>query len=676
MAAAFTWFLYFFKKKDSGLSNAKIILLSSLRFTALLIIGFLLLTPIFKTNKKEVEKPTILFVQDNSSSIVQNDDSIFIKSTYIQNVKNLISSIEQDYTVQTISMGSNISQSLDFSFTDRQTDFNPLFNLFKSKYYNQNIGAVIIASDGIYNKGYNPEQLASNTKFPIYTIALGDTIPKNDIFIQKVEYNNKAFKGNKTPIFVHVSANGLKNTETIISLKKENLVIESIAIKIHDNNFYKKLVFNIHTNESGLHKYTIEISKIDSEYSILNNKKPIFIEVNENKQKIILIQNGWHPDVGAINKALINNPAYELTIKNAKNIIESIKEYDLVILHQLPSVTNGIENLLKELIEIEKPVLFILGEQTSIKALNQSSLGIEITNFKNAFDNTNIGINERFSLFTINGDKDILNRLPPLSVPFGDFNVNHLSNVLYFQSLGNLATQKPLIYFPVTGGQRVGVICGEGIWRWRLSEFSITQSHEITDEIIQKTVQYLVTQSKKDRLIIEAPHVIDEGQAIIINAKLYNPSYELVTSPELELVVYDENNNSFPYFFSKSQVDYNLELNGLVSGKYIYKAKAKIGVEEFKKTGSFIVSQMHLEKINSVANHNLLFKMANNSGGAMVMPNDLKLIYQGIKNNIHIHSIVYSVKGREELIDKKILFIVLAILLAIEWFLRKLWGTR
>ncbi len=39
-----------------------------------------------------------------------------------------------------------------------------------------NLGAVVLAGDGIYNQGVEPLFAASGLSVPIYTIALGDTV--------------------------------------------------------------------------------------------------------------------------------------------------------------------------------------------------------------------------------------------------------------------------------------------------------------------------------------------------------------------------------------------------------------------------------------------------------------------------------------------------------------------
>ena len=53
-------------------------------------------------------------------------------------------------------------------------------------YSNQNVGAVILASDGIYNEGSNPLYANFELNAPIHVIALGDTVPSRDVILKRV----------------------------------------------------------------------------------------------------------------------------------------------------------------------------------------------------------------------------------------------------------------------------------------------------------------------------------------------------------------------------------------------------------------------------------------------------------------------------------------------------------
>ncbi len=69
LALVYAFGLYFRDKKLEELTKSKIWLLATFRFFSSFIISLLLLAPLLKTVTTTIEKPTIVFINDNSESI-------------------------------------------------------------------------------------------------------------------------------------------------------------------------------------------------------------------------------------------------------------------------------------------------------------------------------------------------------------------------------------------------------------------------------------------------------------------------------------------------------------------------------------------------------------------------------------------------------------------------------
>ena len=130
---------------------------------------------------------------------------------------------------------------------------------------------------------------------------------------------------------------------------------------------------------------------------------------------------------------------------------------------------------------------------------------------------------------------------------------------------------------------------------------------------------------------IDCKKQFTENSNVYFEASLYNDSYELINDKEISLVIQNDIGDEFVYEFSKTAESYNLNVGVLEIGKYTFLAKAK-GSELFRK-GSFDVKAIQLEQLNTVANHNLLFQLANNSGGKLFYPNQLDEIISAIKKS-------------------------------------------
>lgn len=80
--------------------------------------------------------------------------------------------------------------------------------------------AMILFSDGIYNTGVNPKYKTPD--FPVYTVALGDTVAYPDVYIRNVETDKFNFVNTIFPIKVEVGAIKQKGSQVKCSLKQND----------------------------------------------------------------------------------------------------------------------------------------------------------------------------------------------------------------------------------------------------------------------------------------------------------------------------------------------------------------------------------------------------------------------------------------------------------------------
>jgi hypothetical protein len=204
-----------------------------------------------------------------------------------------------------------------------------------------------------------------------------------------------------------------------------------------------------------------------------------------------------------------------------------------------------------------------------------------------------------------------------------------------------------------------------------MRDFAEHTNHNLFNELITKSVQYLAVKSDKSFFRISALKTINENETIEIDAEVYNKSYELITEPDVTLTLSNSDGKKFNYTFGKTTNAYKLNIGLLPFGEYKYDAKVKVNGELFVKHGSLIVKEIVSEKINTVADHQLLFSMAKRTGGKLFYKNELEKLESELLKNDQIKPITYSQNNTTSLIDLKWLFWLILIFLSIEWYFRK-----
>lgn len=662
----YAYFLYRKEKKKETFSKSYLLTLFTLRFLSVLLISLLLMNFLLKRNLNQTEKPLILLALDNSASIVSGKDSTDIKTTFVQKLKELNSTLSEKYNVQALLFGNKIGLSDQPDFNDKETDISQLLNEVDNNYTNQNIGALVVCSDGIINKGMNPIALAEKFKFPVYTVALGDTTLKKDLILQKVNHNQVVYLGNKFPVEVTIQSIKLKGHDAIVTLTKDGVKKSSQTLKINNNNFTQTLNFVLEAEKPGVQKYNVIVEPLNDETNTANNSQNFIVDVIDTREKILILAAAPHPDVAAIKESIEAGQSYEVETGYA-DFNKPLKPYSLVIIHNIQLANSRIAI---ELANNKQPFLVVVPKPAD----NLPGLKLSITSAK--LNETEPVFNKNFSLFTLSEElKKYIKEFPAVNSYFGNYSTSASANSLLFQKIGFVETENPLIVFNENSGLRSGIIVGDGIWRWKFRDFADHGNYNLFSELILKTIQYLSVKADKSFFRLITKKIITENDPIEFTAEVYNQSYQPITEPDVTIVLTDENEKQYNYTMSKTSNSYFVEAGLFPAGEYKYKSTIKVNNQVYSQSGTITVKAIVAEKVNTVADHTLLFQLAQNTGGKLFSKNELDQLGKELMNNELIKPVTYTQKQLNDLIDLKWIFFLILGLLSLEWFLRKRSGT-
>lgn len=652
--AVYAALLYFFgRRRFSKWLN---LLLASLRFLAVSAIALLLLAPVARQVVEEQQKPTVVVALDASRSVVMSADSSFDASAIAE-------ADNYDVVFET--------------FGGETTDIAAELSDIAARYQGRNLGAVVLASDGIYNRGGNPASVAERLTFPVYTIALGDTTPQRDAALASVRHNRIAFLGGSFPLEVTVNASRLKGHSAQLTVHDgHGKQLAAQKIDYNDSRFSTTLTFSLQANEAGLQRYTVRLSLVDDEKESVNNSLSFFTDVIDGHRKVLIVGDAPHPDLAALKQAVESNPNYEAEVLLAENIKESGKasagqgkdegDLSLVVLHNLPSSAHQVPKEFETL-----PQLFVIGLRTDLPRFNALHTGLEIVAKARKSNEVTAVPNAQFSLFNFDiDDAEALEQLPPLTAPFGEAKASAGLQSLLTARLGSIDTRQPLVAAMVQGANRRAFVWGEGLWKWRLGDYLNSNSHEHFDQMISQLVNFSALTEGRDRFVVEADRHYAVGDEIVIGAQLYNESYEPVNSPEATFSLKGDS-LAGDYTFNRRGSGYTLSLPSLPEGLYRYKASTTYNGETFSDEGAFAVAALHLEQANLTADHSLLATVSAVTGGKMFYPDQLSSLLTPLST---LKPVIYSHTRFSELLNLPWVLALILLLLGVEWVLRKYHG--
>ena len=271
--------LLYYKNRSDDFSLLQKRLMAAFRFVVISLLSFFLLSPLLKLQVTQRQEPIILFFQDNSQSLIVGPDSAFIAEIYSEEIQRFFSGLEEDYILYSHTFGDDVRVLRDFNYQDKLTDISEIFSSIETQYTNRNIGAVVIASDGIYNRGRNPVYQSSSSFTPLYTIALGDTTPRKDLIINRLRHNRITYLNNIFPLEITVEARQVMGETSMLRVIHAGESVFEQRVSFTSDAHFETVTAELEATETGIKRYSVEIESIEDEITLENNTQDFFIEV-------------------------------------------------------------------------------------------------------------------------------------------------------------------------------------------------------------------------------------------------------------------------------------------------------------------------------------------------------------------------------------------------------------
>ncbi len=667
----------YLRDKKSGLLSKQRIFLSVCRGLSITIIVLLLCSFVYKTKQRIIEKPIIVIVSDNSSSIISQSDSLYFKEKhYSKDIKKLKNELQKHADVFIYEFDNELRNNISYSYTGEQTNLNQAIESILQRYEGRNISGMILATDGIVNTGGDPSVLAERLYFPLYAVGMGDTSSYADISIKNLRYNKSVVYGNRYPVEVVIHASDMKGKKTFILVKQNSKEVVREEIRINSEVFSEKRSFIFEANKKDINKIEFQIIPLKEEKNTANNYATAYVNVIEKKIKLGILFHAPHPDITAIKSSLEKAKNYSIDLLHTSTFNTSeIPNYDALILFHIPDKRHR-TNITEQVINSQTPYLLVVGQNTDLRQLSSLRTGLKLQQTSTLTQEVFPIINPDFSLFEISPElQNNIRYIPPLITFYGNYSLTEYYHQFIQQQIGNIHTTNPILAFSTEKNQINSVFFGEGLFKWKLYDYLKTGTHYAFDEIIQKTINLLVLKEDKRRLRINHKDVYYSTENAEITAEVYNRTMEMITTPDVNISIIHNNKTQRDFTFIPQISNYRLNLGKLKPGEYSWTATSELDKNVFETKGMFFVENISIENLNTKADHNILKFISEKSGGKFFSLKQINEIHNFIKKFSELNSLEYFSEKSDELISLKWILFLLILLLSTEWAFRKFFGS-
>lgn len=656
LALVVVYFQYYFRGKQKGKTR---IILTVLRFFGVFGLLLLLINPKFSKKSFTLEKPNLVFLVDNSSSVKGSEELVQQLTGEGRNNTD----VSERFEISSYQFGEKLRPFDTLSFAEKRTNIQQPLATLNDVFARRNT-AIVLISDGNQNIGKDYSLSGSARGAPIYTVTVGDTTRFEDLSIGPINTNTYAFLNNKYPLETYVTYQGNGKVKAKLAIKVDGATVFQELITLSKTTNLKNIKTLINANKVGVKAIEISIDTLNTERNTVNNTRTTAVEVISEKTKITIVSELLHPDIGALKKAIESNEQREVAIVKPSMSTQEIEETDIFILYQPNASFKAVFDFIAQK---QSNFMIVTGTQTDYRFLNgvQSEFQIE-TGYpgQEVFGNLNTG----FSKYDIL-DFD-LSDFPPLLSNAGPVSFGQPAETLIGVTIKGLDMNFPLLSVYGSNDSKKGLLMGEGIWKWRMQSFRNSGDFSDLDIFLGKLIRYLSTDTARNRLNLTYNRNYEGSNTAYISATYFDETYVFDPNASLTITVTNATTKASQKVPMVLKNDYfEADLTSLPPGLYAFSANVK--GQNYEERGSFIISDFDLEKQFVSSNYLKMQQLAQATGGQHFFPSEYKeLLSELISSNSYVPT-QKSTENVVSLIDFKILLGLIVLAFSLEWLIRK-----
>jgi uncharacterized membrane protein len=577
------------------------------------------------------------------------------------------------------------------------------------------LSAVVLATDGASNV---PRDLAAVLRelrardIPVFTVGVGNTARPMDAELTRVNMPRRVLVGSRLNIETIVGLSGYGATKVLLNVREDGRAIKTEEVNLRGNDT-QAVNLEITPATPGIHRYTVEVTPLDGELTVENNKQDSLVEVIEGPLRILHVEGEPRWELGKIRESIQPNeknvtvvslqrtgenkfyrqgvgaqtelatgfPKTEEELFSYHGLIIGSVEAGFFSADELRSIEAFVARRGGGLLAIGGRLAFDGGKYkgTPIDDLLPVSLTGEAVDDANSFTPVYkpvlTGAGQAHPITRLNEDRGAnqkaWNEMAPISVSEVLTNIKPGASVLLearrVQGSGTLVA--PLLIQQRYGRGQTLALTAADTWRWRMKMDSKNNAHET---FWRQMLRYLVSGTPEQVEIGTEKEVyaLDDMVSIVadIRDKKFNPvgdahAIARVTKPSglvvdvpLKFTTLNSVNTYAGEFKADELGDHRIELIG---------NSASLG--QLSARSNMLVSDLNREYYSAAQNSDLLKRIAAETGGKYYTAGEA----QSLLDDLIYRQSPYSERVTKDLWDMPINFMLIIGLLSAEWFLRK-----
>lgn len=590
------------------------------------------------------------------------------------------------------------------------------------------LSAILLISDGAANRnqasGNGIEDLLRTLRsrgIPVFTVGVGAREGPPDFELTRITLPRRILIGSAitAELFVRRSG-GLKADRLTVEISEDGRPLKSQNLdgrQLGESGDPQPLTVEFSPGSPGAHRYSFRLVPLDGEMTVENNVLDSLVEVTAGNPRILHLEGEPRWEYGKLRFSLSKNEKNVVLVSVLRsadgkfyrqgvasgseltagfpNTIEELFEYDGLVLGSIEAnfFTYDQLRLIEQFVGRRGGGVLALGGRRAFSGGRYAGTPIaEILPLE--IESTREGAEERVAGFKVrltprgrthpvtrlNEDRGLSTKaweeLPLVTIPEQLTRLKPGATVILEataagsnSNVSGEGSAVPLLVEQRYGRGRTLALLASDTWRWRMELPSANTSHE---NFWRQLLRYQISTAPSRFEVTAERDVYQTGDGVTLIAELNNPRFEPIGDASIVAAITlpsgEVQELPLEPVFEERSVSYRASLTAAAPGIYRVSTTARRSGEQLGEASStFFVSDASREFFDARLNTTLLKRIAAETGGS----------YYEVSQAKRLLAEITLLEGRNservarDLWDMPINFLLLIIILAAEWFLRK-----
>ena len=709
-------FLVIWKRRQATGAIARSLTIWALQSALVTVLLLMLWQPALSIPTLKPQQNIVAVLVDDSQSMALSEDGKTRRDRAVETLKGgLLDSLRKRFQVRLYRVGdtlARVEKPDDIATAAPATRLADGLKQVISESASLPVGAVVVLSDGAENAGGIDLETVSEIRrhqVPIHTIGFGREKFEHDLELTDLQIPVKTLAESRVMAQVNLRQRGYSGQKARVTLKSgsQTVATEDVTLKGDGVEQSVSLLFN--AGPGGAKDLEATVTPLAGEENQKNNRLARVLQVDPAKPRILYIEGEPRWEFKFIRRAIdedkslklvsilrtTQNKIYRQGIENPDDLkdgvpakVEDLFGYDAIIIGSVEAnwFTVAQQALLKEFVDRRGGGILFLGGRFGLADGGYSVvpfgdiLPVVLPSSHNTYHAQTAATAE----LTSAGRDSLITRLEDNP----DSNAARWKKLPYMMNYQDAGTPKPgaLVLIEAStpakktpilitqnyGRGRTAVMATGGTWRWQMQSPLGDRTHPM---FWQQLLRWLVTGTPGHVGVASEKTLLADDKRVRLRAEVRDSTYLPASDAQVEAHVMGPNSLSERLEMRPDPQEpgvYKLEWGAEKPGSYLVEVTARRGSEEVgRDLATFRREDGVAENFHAEQNRELLEKLSMQTGGKYYKPADVS----SLGDEIAYSEAGISVRELRDLWNMPVLFMLVLLLRAAEWLLRRRWGV-